>query len=48
MLIIKKKSELFKSIIPIKDMKRILHIPEGTVNSRLNKGRLLLKQMLKE
>ena len=33
---------------PIKDIKRILHIPEGTVNSRLNKGRLLLKQMLKE
>ena len=32
---------------PIKDIKRILHIPEGTVNSRLNKGRLLLKQMLK-
>ena len=33
---------------PIKDIKRILHIPEGTVNSRLNKGRLILKQLLKD
>ena len=33
---------------PVKDIKCILHIPEGTVKSRLNKGRLLLKQMLKE
>lgn len=32
---------------PIKDIKHILRIPEGTVNSRLNKGRSMLRQILK-
>jgi RNA polymerase sigma-70 factor (ECF subfamily) len=31
----------------VKDIKRVLHIPEGTVKSRLSKGRALLKEMLK-
>ena len=31
----------------VKDFKRVLHIPEGTVKSRLSKGRALLKEMLK-
>lgn len=31
----------------IKEIKRVLNIPEGTVKSRLNKGRLLLKEQLK-
>ncbi len=31
----------------IKEIKEILHIPEGTVKSRLNKGRELLKNQLK-
>ena len=30
----------------IKEIKRVLGIPEGTVKSRLNKGRTLLKEML--
>lgn len=30
----------------IKDIKRVLNIPEGTVKSRLNKGRILLKEKL--
>ena len=30
----------------IKEIKSILHIPEGTVKSRLNKGRSLLKEAL--
>ncbi len=30
----------------IKEIKGILHIPEGTVKSRLNKGRRLLKEYL--
>lgn len=30
----------------IKEIKAILHIPEGTVKSRLNKGRALLKEAL--
>lgn len=32
----------------IKEIKDILHIPEGTVKSRLNKGRRLLKEQLDE
>ena len=31
----------------IKEIKRVLNIPEGTVKSRLNKGRTLLKEKLK-
>ncbi len=31
----------------VKDIKRVLHIPEGTIKSRLSKGRALLKEMLK-
>ena len=31
----------------IKEIKRVLNIPEGTVKSRLNKGRALLKEMLR-
>ncbi|MBQ2972151.1 MAG: sigma-70 family RNA polymerase sigma factor [Ruminococcus sp.] len=31
----------------IKEIKRVLNIPEGTVKSRLNKGRILLKEQLK-
>lgn len=31
----------------IKEIKRVLNIPEGTVKSRLNKGRALLKENLK-
>lgn len=31
----------------IKEIKKTLSIPEGTVKSRLNKGRLLLKEQLK-
>lgn len=31
----------------IKEIKRVLNIPEGTVKSRLNKGRALLKESLK-
>lgn len=30
----------------IKEIKRVLNIPEGTVKSRLNKGRVLLKESL--
>ncbi|MBQ8057855.1 MAG: sigma-70 family RNA polymerase sigma factor [Ruminococcus sp.] len=30
----------------IKDIKRVLNIPEGTVKSRLSKGRALLKEQL--
>lgn len=30
----------------IKEISRVLHIPEGTVKSRLNKGRALLKTFL--
>ena len=30
----------------IKEIKTILHIPEGTIKSRLSKGRLLLKDIL--
>ena len=30
----------------IKEIKRVLNIPEGTVKSRLNKGRALLKEQL--
>ena len=32
----------------IKEIKGILHIPEGTVKSRLNKGRSLLKEYLEK
>ena len=32
----------------VKEIKDILHIPEGTVKSRLNKGRKLLKDALEE
>ena len=32
----------------VKEIKEILHIPEGTVKSRLNKGRSLLKAYLAE
>ncbi len=31
----------------IKEIKRVLNIPEGTVKSRLSKGRALLKEQLK-
>ena len=31
----------------VKEIKDILRIPEGTVKSRLNKGRTMLKEMLK-
>ena len=31
----------------IKEIKRVLNIPEGTVKSRLNKGRALLKEILR-
>lgn len=31
----------------IKEIKRVINIPEGTVKSRLNKGRALLKEMLR-
>lgn len=31
----------------IKEIKRVMNIPEGTVKSRLNKGRTLLKECLK-
>ena len=32
----------------IKEIKEILRIPEGTVKSRLNKGRALLKKQLED
>jgi len=32
----------------VKEIKQILKIPEGTVKSRLSKGRTLLRDVLKE